>query len=67
MSEVKRPLTLKWILGKQDRRVWNGTHMAGCCEHGNEPSGSIRGGDNFLLAEHSISFSRRTLLHGVRR
>jgi hypothetical protein len=24
MSEVKRPLTLKWILGKQDRRVWNG-------------------------------------------
>ena len=40
-------IVLKCIFKKQDGRAWNafiwmrtGT-VAGCCEHGNEPSGSI--------------------------
>jgi hypothetical protein len=33
------------------------------CEHGNEPSGSIKGGE--FLEELSDSFSRRALLHEV--
>jgi hypothetical protein len=32
---------LKWILGKQDGKV----STAGLCEHSNEPSGSIKGGE----------------------
>jgi hypothetical protein len=36
--------------------------VAGCCENGNELSGSIKG-RKFLLV--TISFSKRTLLHGV--
>jgi hypothetical protein len=35
----------------------------GSCEHGNEPSGSIKCGK--FLAERTLSFSRRTLLHGI--
>ena len=35
----------------------------GTCEYGEEPSGSKNAG-NFLTAE-PVSFSRRTLLHGV--
>jgi hypothetical protein len=27
--------------------------VAGCCEHGNEPSGSIKGGDFSLLKKDS--------------
>jgi hypothetical protein len=41
--------------------------VVGSCEHGNEPSGSIKGGEFLRLAEHTISFSRRTLVHGVSR
>jgi hypothetical protein len=37
----------------------------GCCQHGNEISGSIKAG-NFLTSRETISFSRRTILHGVR-
>jgi hypothetical protein len=60
---------LKWVLrnmmgkhgvvssGKSQRQV------AGCCEQGNEPSGSIKFGE-FLTGWGTISFSRRTLLHG---
>jgi hypothetical protein len=33
-------------------------------QHGNEPSGSIRGGD-FLIRCVTISFSRKVLLQGV--
>jgi hypothetical protein len=29
----------KWIFRRLAGRVWNGP-VAGCCEHGNEPSGS---------------------------
>jgi hypothetical protein len=45
-------------------RVWTGFNwlkkgsVSGSCEHGNESSGTIKGGDY-------ISFSRRTLFHGV--
>jgi hypothetical protein len=38
--------------------------VAGSCEHGNEPSGSIKIGD-FLLDKLTISFSGRALFHGV--
>jgi hypothetical protein len=38
--------------------------MAGTCECGNEISGSIKCGV-FLDQLKSVSFSRRTLLHGV--
>jgi len=31
-------ILLEWILGSEYGPV------AGCCEHGNEPSGSIKGG-----------------------
>ena len=38
--------------------------MADCCEGGNENSGSVNAG-NFLTSGEPVSFSRRTLLHGV--
>jgi len=38
--------------------------MAGCYEHDDGPSGSIKGG-NFFTSWMAISFSRRTLFHGV--
>ena len=38
--------------------------VAGTCECGNEPSGSISAG-NFLTSCKLVSFSRRTLVHGV--
>jgi hypothetical protein len=37
--------------------------VADSCEHSNEPSGSIKGG-NFFTSWVTVSFSRRTLLHG---
>jgi hypothetical protein len=37
--------------------------VVGPCEHGNEPSGSIKGGESHQLM--ATSFSRRILLHGV--
>jgi hypothetical protein len=50
--------------------VWTGfglaqeTHMVGTCECGNEPSGSTKYGV-FLTSCTPVSFSRRTLFHGV--
>jgi hypothetical protein len=38
--------------------------VADSCEHGNEPSGSTKAW-NFLTFWETISFSKRTLLHGV--
>jgi hypothetical protein len=38
--------------------------VADTCEYGNEVSGSINAG-NFLNSCQQVSFSRRTLLHGV--
>ena len=38
--------------------------MADACEYGNEPSGSIKC-RNFLTSCNPVSFSRRTLHHGV--
>ena len=39
--------------------------MAGTCEYGNELSGSIKCGEFLELAAEPVSFSRRTLRHGV--
>jgi hypothetical protein len=38
--------------------------VAGSCEHTNEPLGSIESVE-FLASWVTVSFSRRTLLHGV--
>jgi hypothetical protein len=38
--------------------------VAAPCEHDNEPSGSIRGGE-FLDKPSDFNFSRRTLLHEI--
>jgi hypothetical protein len=38
--------------------------VAGCCEHGNGHSGSIKGG-KFLDKRNECYFSIRTLLHGI--
>ena len=38
--------------------------MADACECGNEPSGSVKCGE-FLTSCKPVSFSRRTLHHGV--
>ena len=38
--------------------------MAGGCEGGNEPTGSVNAG-NFLTSCGTVSFSRRALLHAV--
>jgi hypothetical protein len=37
--------------------------VAAFFEHGNEPSGSIKGGE--LFERVAVSFSKWTLLHGV--
>ena len=39
--------------------------VTGTCECGNEPSGSIKMRESFLISCKSVSFSRRTLLAGV--
>jgi hypothetical protein len=39
--------------------------VAASCEHGNEHLGSIKGRD-FLTSLVTVSFSRRTLLNGIR-
>jgi hypothetical protein len=50
---------MDWIDMAQDR-----DKVVSCCECGNEPSGSIKCGE-FLDYLRPVSFSRRTLLHGV--
>jgi hypothetical protein len=39
--------------------------VAGCCEHENEPSGSIKKAGYFLTNWVTISFSNNILHHGV--
>jgi hypothetical protein len=39
--------------------------VAGCCQHGDEPSVSKRKLGKFLTSRTAISFSRKTLLHEV--
>jgi hypothetical protein len=39
--------------------------VAGTCEYGKEPSGSIKCGEFLGYLRQLASFSRRTLLHGV--
>jgi hypothetical protein len=38
--------------------------VVGSCEHSKEPSGYIKGGIS-CLAELTVNFLRRTLLHGA--
>jgi len=36
----------EWILGKWSGELWydqDGGKWVGCCDHGNEPSGSVKG------------------------
>jgi hypothetical protein len=40
-------------------------YVRGCCKHGTEPLGSVKG--EFHENLRDFSFSRRTLLHGVRQ
>jgi hypothetical protein len=49
---------MNWIAVARNRQV------AGICECGNEISGSINAG-NFMNKWEHVSFSRRTLLHGI--
>jgi hypothetical protein len=39
--------------------------VAGSCEHGNEPSGSIKGGKFLDELRDYISFSTRNLFNGI--
>jgi hypothetical protein len=39
--------------------------VAGFCEHGNEPSGSIKKAGCCLTRQVTISFSKNVLHHGV--
>jgi hypothetical protein len=39
--------------------------VAGTCGYGEELSGSINAGNFLTSAKFTVSFSRRTLLHGV--
>ena len=53
-----------WVCGLD----WAGPgqgQVAGACECSNEPSSSIKNSGNFLTSCKPVSFSRRTLHHGV--
>ena len=39
--------------------------MRGCCEHGNEPSGSVKFREILWLAEEVFSLSKMAVLHEV--
>jgi hypothetical protein len=47
----RREIILEWILGKKGRKLWTGCiwirigTREHSCEHGNEPLGSIKGGE----------------------
>jgi hypothetical protein len=79
-SEGKKPLgrprrrwedNIKLIFRKWKVGVWTEAswlrigQMAGICECGNEPSGSIHWG-NFLTSCETVIFARKILLHPVR-
>ena len=63
-------IILKWIAKKWDGKSWTGLLFprlgagGGACECSYESSGFIKFG-NFLTSGRSVSFSGRTLLHGV--
>jgi hypothetical protein len=50
---VERRVILRWILAKYGVKLWNGLYwlmqvpVAGCFEHGNQYSNSIKGEDFF--------------------
>jgi hypothetical protein len=55
---------IKWVFGVEDRRMWivscvsGYTLLQGCCGHGGEPSGSIKGGE-FLDQVIVLDFSEK--------
>jgi hypothetical protein len=55
---VDRRMILKCIFRKWGGEIWTGLlwvrkgQVAGCCEFGNEPSGSIQGGGFFEYLEN---------------
>jgi len=54
-----------WVYGLD----WAGAgyrQVADACECGNEPSGSVKCGEILDWLQKPVSFSRRTLHHGVR-
>jgi len=59
-----------WISRRWDVGIWTGLSCTmietygGSCECGNEPSGFVKCGE-FLTSCKPVSFSRRTLHHGV--
>jgi len=63
-------IILKYVLKKWNGKAWTGFIWirigtgGGACQCGNEPSGSIIRGE-FLEKLRTVSFSERTLLHGV--
>jgi len=67
-STLSFEVTWCWV-GREFLRVnqcvdINGLALAGFCEHGNEPSGSVKC-RNFSYVWGSVSFWRRTMLHGL--
>jgi hypothetical protein len=55
--DVDERINLEFILGKYGGRMWTGCIWpririsgAGCCEHDNKPSGSVKSREFFLLA-----------------
>jgi hypothetical protein len=67
---VEGRISLRCIFGKWDVSAWAGSSWlrigtrAGTFEYGNEPSGSTKCGE-FLDYLRIVTFSRRTLFHGV--
>ena len=69
---VDGSITLEWILKKKGGRMWNRFmwlsagqgQVAGCCEHGNEHSVSIKRWD-FVHYVRNHKLWRRNLLHGL--
>ena len=55
-------IILKSLFEKYVGRTWTFESLSSCCESGSEPSRAIKCGE---LAAEPVSFSRRTLLHGV--
>ena len=53
-----------WVCGLDWADPGQG-QVADACGCGNEPSGSIKMGGNFLTSCKPVSFSRGTLQHGV--
>jgi hypothetical protein len=56
-------MAVREIRWEVDSSVSGYVPVASCCEHGSEPSEPVRGGE--FLNRMAVSFSRRTLFHGI--